>query len=85
MKNLWWILKATSRTAVWKSVPAPPSIPIRTVLVWMGTAMAAEAARQYLAIDDPAIFSLYGLNSIIAELAIVAAAGALAGRRWLNW
>ena len=75
MKNLWWILKATSRTAVWKSVPAPPSIPIRTVLVWMGAAMAAEAARQYLAIDDAAIFSLYGVNSIIAEMAMMAAAG----------
>lgn len=75
--NELWILKATLRTAAWKSMPAPPSIPIRTVLIWMVAAMAAEAARQYLAIDDTAIFSLYGVNSIIAEMAIVAAAGLL--------
>src|SRR3954452_8811637 len=75
--NAPWILKATLRTAAWKSMPAPPSIPIRTVLFWMIAAMTAEAARQYFAIEDTAIFSLYGINSIIAEMAMAAAIGLL--------
>jgi hypothetical protein len=39
--------------------------------------MAAEAARQYFAIDDAAAFSLYGINSIIAETAVLVAVGLL--------
>jgi hypothetical protein len=35
-------------------------------------AMASDAARQYLAIDGAAAFSLYGVNSIIAEMAVFA-------------
>jgi hypothetical protein len=77
MKGLWWVLKATLRTAAWKTTPAPPSIAVSTVLLWMVAAMAAEAARQYLTIDDRAAFSPYGINSVIAEMAIVAAAGLL--------
>ena len=39
--------------------------------------MAAEAARQYFVINDDAGFSLYGINSIIAEMAVLAAVALL--------
>ena len=77
MKELWLILKATLRAAVWKSTPVPPSVTVRAVLIWTIAAMAAEAARQYFAIDDAAAFSLYGVNTIIAETAVLAAVGLL--------
>jgi hypothetical protein len=71
------MLKGALRAAVWKSTPAPPSVTIRFVLLWMIAATIAEAARQYVAIDDAASFSLYGIDSLIAETAILAAAGLL--------
>lgn len=77
MKELWLILKATLRAAVWKKTPVPPSVTIRAVLIWIIASMAAEAARQYFAIDDAAAFSLYGINSIIAETAVLVAVGLL--------
>jgi hypothetical protein len=40
-------------------------------------AMAAEAARQYLLVDETVVFSLYGINTIIAETALLAAVGIL--------
>jgi hypothetical protein len=73
MKAHWLILKATLRAAVWKSTPVPPSVTIRALLIWIIAAMAAEAARQYFVINDAAGFSPYGINSIIAEMAVLAA------------
>ena len=73
MKEHWLILKATLRAAVWKSTPVPPSVTIRALLIWIVASMAAEAARQYFVINDAAGFSPYGINSIIAEMAVLAA------------
>jgi hypothetical protein len=70
MKNLLWVMRATLRAAIWKSTDANPPVSIRTVLVFVVMAMASDAARQYLAIDGAAAFSLYGVNSIIAEMAV---------------
>jgi hypothetical protein len=77
MKEHWWILKATLRAAVWKSTPDQPSVSIRAVLIWMLASMVTEAARQYFFIEDAAGFSPYGINSIISETAVLAAAGFL--------
>ncbi|WP_407156865.1 C13 family peptidase [Bradyrhizobium sp. STM 3557] len=75
MKNLWLTLRAALKAAAWKRAPTSPSASIRTVLVWIVVAMAAEAARQYFAIEDMAAFSPYGVNTIIAETAILAVVG----------
>jgi Peptidase C13 family len=71
VKELWLILKAALRAAVWKSTPVPPSGTIRAVFIWIIASIAAEAARQYFAIDEAAAFSIYGINSIIAEMAVL--------------
>jgi hypothetical protein len=73
MKQLWLILKATLRAAAWKTAPVPPSVTIRSVFIWMVISMVTEVARQYFAIDDAAAFSIYGVNTIIAEAAVLAA------------
>jgi Peptidase C13 family len=77
MKNLWWVTKATLRAAVWKSTRDQPSLPIRTVLVFAIAAMACDAADQYFAVSGPASHSFYGVNSLIAEKAVIAAIGLL--------
>lgn len=48
---------------------------LRIVLFWVLASMVAEAARQYFAIDDVAAFSIYGINTIIAETAVLAVVG----------
>jgi hypothetical protein len=77
MRGIWLVLTATLKAAAWKAAPAPASVTIRTVLFWCIVAMAAEAARQYVAIDDGAAFSPYGVNTLIAETAVLAAIGLL--------
>ena len=77
MKEFRLILRATLRAAVWKSTPAPPSVTIRAVFIWIIASIAAEAARQYFAIDEAAGFSIYGINSIIAEMAVLVAVALL--------
>jgi hypothetical protein len=77
MKNLWWVIKATVRAAIWKSTPNPPPLPIRAVLVFAIAAMASDAAEQYFAVSGSASYSLYGVNSLIAEKAVLATVGLL--------
>lgn len=77
MKEFWLILNATLRAAVWKSTPVPTSVSIRTVLIWIVASMAAEVAQQYFLIEDAAAFSHYGINSIIAETAVLVAVALL--------
>ena len=47
------------------------------MLVWIIVAMAAEAVRQYFAVDGAATFTFYGVNTIITEAAVLAAVGTL--------
>ncbi|UPJ47048.1 hypothetical protein IVB30_27610 [Bradyrhizobium sp. 200] len=77
MKNSLWVIRATLRAALWKSTAADRPLSIRTMLVFVAMAMASEAARQYLVIDGAASFSLYGVNSIIAAMAIFVAVALL--------
>jgi hypothetical protein len=77
MKELWSILKATLRAAAWKIAPGPPSVTLRSVFICTVVLMVTEAARQYFAIDDAAAFSIYGVNTIIAETAVLAAVALL--------
>jgi hypothetical protein len=77
MKSILWVIRATLRAALWKSTAADRPVSIRAVLVFVAMAMASEAARQYLAIDGAANFSLYGVNSIIAAMAVFVAVALL--------
>lgn len=77
MKEFWLILRGALRAAAWKSAPVAQPATIRAVLTWIVIAMAAEAARQYFVIDDAAVFSIYGVNTLIAETAVLVAIGFL--------
>ena len=77
MKNIVWVVRATLRAALWRSTAADRPVGIRIVLLFVTMAMASEAARQYFAIDGAALFSLYGVNSIIAAMAVFVAVALL--------
>jgi hypothetical protein len=74
MKNFMWVIRATLRAARWRSTAVGGPVSVGVVLVFVAMAMASESARQYLVINGLAIFSLYGINSIIATMAVFVAA-----------
>lgn len=73
MKNSLWVIRTTLRAALWRSTAAERSGSVFTVLVFATLAMASEAARQHLTADGPSVFSIYGINSIIAAMAVFVA------------
>jgi len=77
MNGLWSILKTALGAATWRRAATPGAVRIRTAIIWIFVAMAAEAARQYVAADGAASFTLYGVNTVIAQAAILVAAGLL--------
>jgi len=77
MKSFFRVGLAVARAALWRSTPAEGAVPISTVLLCAIVTAASNAAYQYLAVDGPARFSLYGVNSIIAETAVFTAVAML--------
>ena len=74
MKNFLHVIRAALRAARWRSTAADRPVSVGVALVFVAMAMASEAARQYLVISGPAAFTLYGINSIIAAMAVFVAA-----------
>lgn len=73
MKNFIWVVRAALRAAFWKKTAADHPVTVGTVLLCALAAAASEAASQYVSAEGAARFSLYGVNSIIAEVAVCAA------------
>jgi hypothetical protein len=73
MKNFLWVVWAALRAAFWRRTAADRSVTIGTVLLCALVAAASDAAHQYLTAEGAARFSLYGINSIIAEIAVCGA------------
>ena len=77
MKNFLRVMQTTLRAALWRSTAVERSVSVFTVLAFATLAMASEAARQYLTVDGPAAFSIDGINSIIAAMAVFVAIASL--------
>jgi hypothetical protein len=77
MRNFLWVIWATLRAALWRSTPADCAVTIGTVLLCAVVAAASDAAHQYLTAEGAARFSFYGINSIVAEIAVCAAVALL--------
>src|SRR5690349_6894442 len=73
MKNFLWVVWAALRAAFWRRTAADRSVTIGTVLLCALVAAASDAAHQYLTAEGAAGFSLYGINSIIADIAVCGA------------
>jgi hypothetical protein len=77
MKSFLRVGWAVLRAALWRSTPAEYAVPVGTVLLCAVVAAGSDAAYQYLTVDGPARFSIYGVNSIIAEIAVCTAVAML--------
>ncbi len=73
MKTFFWVVWGALRAAFWRSTAADRPVGIGTVLLCALVAAASDAAHQYLTAEGAAGYSLYGINSIIAEIAVCAA------------
>lgn len=73
MKTFLWVIWAALRATFWRSTAVGRPVGIGTVLVFAVVAAASEAANQYLTTEGAAAFSMYGINSIIAGIAVCAA------------
>ncbi|HMM93318.1 C13 family peptidase [Bradyrhizobium sp.] len=70
MKTFLWVIWAALRATFWKSTAAGRPVGIGMVLLFAVLAAASEAANQYLTAEGAAGFSPYGINSIIAGIAV---------------
>lgn len=77
MKDLWLTLKAALRAALWKSTTAEPHVRLPVIFFWIAASMFAQAAQQYFSAGSAGVFSIYGINTIIAEAAVLAAVGVI--------
>ncbi|HVQ68681.1 MAG TPA: C13 family peptidase [Bradyrhizobium sp.] len=73
MKTFLWVVWAALRAAFWRRTAVDRSVGIGTVLLFAVVAAVSEAANQYLTAEGAAAFSQYGINSIIAAIAVCAA------------
>ena len=78
MKNFLWVIQATLRAARWRSTAVEPSglgfhrPHLRRHWRWLRKPRAS-----ILTVDGPAAFSIYGINSIIAAMAVFVAIASL--------
>ena len=66
-------MRTALRATFWRSTAAGRPVGISTVLLFAVVAAVSEAANQYLTAEGAAAFSQYGINSIIAVIAVCAA------------
>jgi hypothetical protein len=77
MLGVWRVFKLAARTAVWRTTPDPPLVGLGTLL---GIAVAIALIRIALQLGEAASwrgFNPYGLNAVIAWLAVELAIAAL--------
>ena len=73
MKNFFWVVRSALRAALWRRTAVDRSVTVGTVLLCALVTAASDVAHQYVTAEGAARFSLYGVNSIIAEIAVCAA------------
>jgi hypothetical protein len=78
MVSVWAVFKLAARAAIWRRTPDPPLAGLPTLLGWTIVLAAARVALQFAGVaGGQASFNPYGLNAIVAWLAIALAVGAL--------
>jgi hypothetical protein len=75
--NVWPVLKVASRAAVWRQAYDLPRVGLPTLLAWVVALAAARIGAQLLAAGPDAAFNPYGLDTIVAWVAIELAVAAL--------
>src|SRR5271170_2966113 len=77
MNSVWSVLKLTARATIWRTTPAPRLVGLPTLLICAIALAVFRIASQFLAAGPGGIFNPYGLNAVIAWLALDIAVAAL--------
>ncbi|GLH81974.1 hypothetical protein SSBR45G_68830 [Bradyrhizobium sp. SSBR45G] len=73
MNDVRQVLTATLKAAAWKAPQAATAVAPTTLLVSLLLAAAAQVGLEYALVGDDASFNMYGITSVIAETALLAA------------
>ena len=75
--SAWSVPKIALRAAVWRTTPDPQFVGLPTLLVWTIALAAVRTASQFVAAGPGGSFNPYGLNAVVAWVAIEVAVAAL--------
>jgi hypothetical protein len=67
---VWSVLKVAARAAIWRTTPDPPLAGLAGLLGWAVVLAAVRVALQYVAAGAASHFNPYGLNAVVAWLAL---------------
>ncbi len=73
---MWSALKLAARAAVWRTTPGPAFVGLPTLIGWTFVLAAARIGLQYVAAGPGLHFNPYGLNAVVAWLALELAVAA---------
>ncbi|HUD88217.1 MAG TPA: C13 family peptidase [Xanthobacteraceae bacterium] len=73
---MWSVLKVAARAAIWRTTPDPPPAGLVSLLGWAVVLAAVRVALQYAAAGPASHFNPYGLNAVVAWLALELAVAA---------
>ena len=74
---MWRVLKLAARAAVWRTTPDPPLVGLPVLLGFAVAVAVVRIALQLLAAGSWRTFNPYGLNAVVAWIALELAVAAL--------
>ncbi|MGH9694024.1 MAG: hypothetical protein ACRD5Z_07785, partial [Bryobacteraceae bacterium] len=74
---MWPVLRLAARAAVWRGTPDPLLVGLPTLLGWTAALAAIRVALQFVTAGALATFNPYGLNAVVAWVALEVAVAAL--------
>jgi hypothetical protein len=74
---VWSVLKLAARAAIWRATLNPRLVGLPSLLIWAILLTAIRVASQFVAIGPGGGFNPYGLNAIVAWVALELAVAAL--------
>jgi hypothetical protein len=75
--SVWSVLKIAWRAATWRTTPEPPLVGLPSLLVWAVAFAALRVAVQFVEAGHGVAFNPYGLNAVVAWIALEIAVAAL--------
>ena len=77
MVSVWSVLKLASRAAIWRTTPDPPPVGLPSLLISIIAVAALRVALEFVAAGPGGRFNPYGLNAVVAWLALEGVLAAL--------
>ena len=77
MKSMWSVLRLAERAAIWRTTPEPRVVGLLSLLMWTIALAELRVAFQFAAAGPGSGFNPYGLNAVVAWVAVEVAVAAL--------